>query len=242
MGVSTGAGTAQTGQIQGVVMPVRGLVFDLDGTLVNTAPDLLAATNHVLALDGLAPLQAAQMNNFVGHGAKALLTRGFTARGCTLSGAALESRYRTFLDFYMNNIAAAGSAPYPGVVALIERAKAHGLGLAVCTNKLEALSVRLLDELDLSRHFGAVIGPDTIGVAKPDAAPFREAARRLNVATAEALMLGDSETDVLTARAAGVPIIAVPFGFTPEPVETYGPDHLVQHFDEVWPLLERHYL
>lgn len=223
-------------------MPVHALVFDLDGTLVNTAPDLLAATNHVLALDGLAPLETAQMNNFVGHGAKALLMRGFTARGRTLEGEALEMRYRAFLDFYMANIATAGSAPYPGVLPLIERAKAHGLGLAVCTNKLEGLSVRLMDELDLSRHFGAIIGPDTIGVAKPDAAPYREAVRRLGVSVGQSLMLGDSETDVLTARAAGVPIIAVPFGFTPQPVETYGPDHLVQHFDEVWPLLEKQYL
>ena len=223
-------------------MPVKALIFDLDGTLVNTAPDLLAATNHVLGLRGLGPVSAAQMNNFVGHGAKALLTRGFAAQGQAIGGTELDALYRAFIAFYDANIASAGSAPYPGVLALIDRAKAHGLKLAVCTNKLESLSVRLLDELDLSRHFGAVVGPDTVGIAKPDPAPFREAARRVGVPAAEALMLGDSETDVLTARAAGVPIIAVPFGFTPQPVETYGPDHLVQHFDEVWPLLERHYL
>ena len=96
--------------------------------------------------------------------------------------------------------------------------KAEGFGLGVCTNKLEGLSVQLLDALDLSKYFGSVVGPDTLGVAKPDPRPFREAVSRLGLVAPRAVMVGDSETDILTARNAGVPVIGVPFGYTPRPV------------------------
>ena len=218
-------------------MTDRAVVFDLDGTLVDTAPDLMRATNHVLELLGRRPITMDEVRVFVGHGARALLTRGLTATGGLPEGYDVEPDYQRFVDFYADNIAV-GSAPFPGLIDLLERLKAEGIGMAVCTNKLEGLSNRLLEALDLARYFGAVIGPDTVGVAKPDPRPFHEAVSRLGLNNPKAIMVGDSETDVLTARNAGVPVIGVPFGYTPAPVDTFGPDRMISHFDEAWDAIQ----
>ena len=211
--------------------PNRAVVFDLDGTLVDTAPDLMRATNHVLDLLGRRPITLDEVRVFVGHGARALLTRGLAATGGLPEGYDVEPDYHRFVDFYAQNIAG-GSAPFPGLIALLERLKAEGVGLAVCTNKLEGLSNQLLAALDMAKYFGSVIGPDSIGVAKPDPRPLQEAIARLGLDSPRAVMVGDSETDVLTARNAGVPVIGVPFGYTPRPVEEFGPDRMIKHFDE----------
>ena len=212
-------------------MPDRAVIFDLDGTLVDTAPDLMRATNHVLEGLGRRAISMDEVRSFVGHGARALLTRGLAATGGLPENYDVEPDYRRFVAFYSGNIAD-GSVPFPGVVSLLERLKDEGFGLGVCTNKLEGLSVQLLDALDMSRYFGAVVGPDTLGVAKPDPRPFQEAVSRLGLVAPRAVMVGDSETDILTARNAGVPVIAVPFGYTPRPVVEFGPDRMISHFDE----------
>lgn len=218
-------------------MPDRAVIFDLDGTLVDTAPDLMRATNHVLAGLGRRAISMDEVRSFVGHGARALLTRGLTATGGLPENYDVEPDYQRFVTFYASNIAD-GSVPFPGVVRLLERLKSEGFGLGVCTNKLEGLSVQLLDALDLSRHFGSVVGPDTLGVAKPDPRPFREAVSRLGLVAPRAIMVGDSETDVLTARNAGVPVIGVPFGYTPQPVAEFGPDRMIAHFDEAYEAIQ----
>ena len=203
-------------------MPDRAVIFDLDGTLVDTAPDLMRATNHVL--------------NGMGRRALAMEeVRAFT--GGMPDAYDVEADYRLFVAFYAANIAH-GSAPFPGLVRLLERLKDEGFGLGVCTNKLEGLSVQLLDALDLAKYFGSVVGPDTLGIAKPDPKPFYEAVNRLNLDSPRALMVGDSETDILTARNAGVPVIAVPFGYTPRPVSEFGPDRMISHFDEAYEAIE----
>jgi phosphoglycolate phosphatase len=212
-------------------MPDRAVIFDLDGTLVDTAPDLMRATNHVLQGLGRRAISMEEVRAFVGHGARALLTRGLTATGGLPENYDVEPDYGRFVDYYSANIAG-GSLPFPGVVRLLERLQSEGFGLGVCTNKLEGLSVQLLEALDLRRYFGSVVGPDTIGVAKPDPRPFREAVSRLGLVAPRAVMVGDSETDILTARNAGVPVIAVPFGYTPRPVQDFGPDRMIGHFDE----------
>jgi phosphoglycolate phosphatase len=212
-------------------MPDRAVIFDLDGTLVDTAPDLMRATNHVLEALGRRAISMAEVRSFVGHGARALLTRGLAATGGLPENYDVEPDYKRFVDFYSQNIAD-GSEPFPGVIRLLERLKEEGFGLGVCTNKLEGLSVQLLDALDMSRFFGAIVGPDTLGVAKPDPRPFREAVSRLGLVAPRAIMVGDSETDILTARNAGVPVIGVPFGYTPRPVSEFGPDRMINHFDE----------
>lgn len=218
-------------------MPDRAVIFDLDGTLVDTAPDLMRATNFVLTGMGRRALAMDEVRAFVGHGARALLTRGLAATGSLPDAYDVEPDYRRFVAYYSDNIAVA-SAPFPGLVRLLERLKDEGFGLGVCTNKLEGLSVQLLEALDLAKYFGSVVGPDTLGIAKPDPKPFYEAVNRLDLDSPRALMVGDSETDILTARNAGVPVIAVPFGYTPRPVEEFGPDRLIGHFDEAYDAIQ----
>jgi phosphoglycolate phosphatase len=220
-------------------MATTAVIFDLDGTLVDTAPDLMAATNHVLARMERRPITMTEVRAFVGHGAKALISRGAAATGDPVDEATLAFMHAEFLRFYAAHIADS-SFIFPGVEALLEALSQAGVKLGVCTNKLEGLSVQLLEELKLSRFFGAIIGPDTINVAKPDPAPYQETLRRLGIASAErSVMIGDSETDILTARAAGAPVIAVPFGYTPRPVASYNPDYLIAHYDEALPLLRQ---
>ena len=220
-------------------MPVQALVFDLDGTLVDTAPDLLHATNHVLQMVERKPVTMAQLRTFVGHGAMNLIERGVNASGPALDADTLKRMHRSFLDYYGNNIAVS-SVMFDGIPQLLEAASNRGLKLGVCTNKIEALSLKLLAELGIIGKFGAVVGGDTLPVMKPDPAPLREAASRLAVPLANTIMLGDSETDIRTAQNAGIPVIAVTFGYTAAPVETFGPTHVISHFDQAWPIVERY--
>jgi phosphoglycolate phosphatase len=217
-------------------MPDRAVIFDLDGTLAETAPDLMAATNHILGLHGRPPISPEQVRSFIGHGARALIARGFEATGAPVPEGRLEALYEGFVTHYSANIAA-GSTLFPGARELLERCREEGIVLGVCTNKLEGLSVQLLDALDASHYFGAIVGPDTIGIAKPDPAPYRETLRRLGGTHLRSVMVGDSETDIKTARAAGVPVIGVTFGYTPRPVAEFGPDRLISHFDDLWPAI-----
>ena len=217
-------------------MTTRAVIFDLDGTLVDTAPDLMAATNHVLALLRRRPITMPEVRTFVGRGARILIERGVAATGDAIDEASLTYYHAEFLRHYESHTADR-SEIFPGVVALLKRLADSGIKAGVCTNKPEDLSRLLLDTLDLSRFFGAVVGPDTIGIAKPNAAPYLEAVRRLGVEPQHSIMVGDSEVDILTARAAKVPVIAVTFGYTAKPVAEFGPDYLVSHFDEIWEIL-----
>jgi phosphoglycolate phosphatase len=217
-------------------MTTRAVIFDLDGTLVDTAPDLMAATNHVLSLLRRRPITMPEVRTFVGRGARILIERGVAATGDAIDEASLTYYHAEFLRHYEGHTADR-SEIFPGVVTLLKQLADFGIKAGVCTNKPEGLSRQLLDALDLSRFFGSIVGPDTIGIAKPNAAPYLEAVRRLSVEPQHSLMVGDSEVDILTARAAGVPIIAVTFGYTAKPVVEYGPDFLVSHFDEVWDIL-----
>jgi phosphoglycolate phosphatase len=211
----------------------RAVVFDLDGTLVDTAPDLWRATNHVLATNGRRAISMDEVRSFVGHGARALIARGFAATGAPPEEGAMDELYRAFVDYYAGHIAI-GSVVFPGLTAVLDRCKAQGIAMGVCTNKLEGLSLQLLKTLNIADYFGAVVGPDTLGIAKPDPAPYFETLRRMGAGDARSVMIGDSETDILTARAAGVPVIAVPFGYTSEPVAKFGPDRLVDSYDRMW--------
>jgi phosphoglycolate phosphatase len=218
-------------------MTIRAVIFDLDGTLVDSAPDLMLATNHVLSMHRRRPISMQEVRAFVGHGAKALIARGWAATGEPIDDKSLDYYHAEFLRYYEKNIAVT-SAAFPGAIKLLKRCAAEGIKMGVCTNKVEGLSVRLLQALDLAKYFDAVVGPDTINIAKPDAAPYLETLKRLGVAAGNSIMIGDSETDVSTARAAGVPIIAVSFGYTAKPVGDYGPDFVVSHFDEIWNILK----
>ena len=217
-------------------MPVEALIFDLDGTLVDTAPDLIQATNHVLQSIGRRPVSYQEFRGFVGHGAMNLIERGTLATGSAIDGETLKRLHRNFLDYYGENISA-HSEVFEGIPALLANAKSHGLKMGVCTNKVEGLSHKLLDELGLAKWFEAVVGGDTLPIMKPDPAPYREVAKRLGVDATRTMMFGDSETDIRTAQNTGVPVIAVTFGYTAQPVEMFNPTHVINHYDEAWPIV-----
>ena len=209
------------------------LVLDLDGTLVDTAPDLMAALNIVLRQEGLRTMTLPEAIGMIGAGARALVERGLAATGAKRTTAEVDALFATFLDHYSAHIAD-GSRPYPGAVAAIDRFAAAGWRIAVCTNKLEGLSRRLLEELGIDRRFAAIGGGDTFGVKKPDPKHLRQTIAMAGGDVGRAIMVGDSETDIATAKAAGIPVVAVDFGYTSIPVRDLGPDRVISHFDQLW--------
>jgi phosphoglycolate phosphatase len=209
------------------------LVFDLDGTLAETAPDLIDALNNVLAEDGIAPVRVDAARGLVGAGARALIERGYALSGRALTKERLDAQFAEFLKFYNAHIADK-STLFPGVEACLDRCHAEGWTLAVCTNKLEHSSNLLLGKLGVRERFAFVCGQDTFGVAKPDPKPLVETVRRAGGALSSSLMIGDSVTDIRTARAAGIPVIAVDFGYTDTPVAELGPDRVISHFDDLF--------
>jgi phosphoglycolate phosphatase len=217
---------------------MRGVIFDLDGTLVDTAPDLTRATNYVLESRGRQPVSAENVRSIVGLGARSLIRRGFAATGEPLSEQDVEELFQVFLAYYAEHIAI-DSRLFPGSKEVLDLCRGKGMRLGICTNKPEALSRMLVESLGLKGYFDAIVGMDTIKVAKPDPRIYGETLRRLNINGGRTVMIGDSETDVLTARAAGVPVIGVTFGYTPKPLVEFSPDYLVDTYDELMPLIER---
>ncbi len=211
-------------------MGTRIIVFDLDGTLVDTAPDLIDALNVLFAREGLAAIPLAEGRRIIGGGIKRLIERGLAREGRTFTPAHVDALYRDYVDHYAAHIADR-SRPFPGVEAALDALAGHGDRLAVCTNKLAFLAVRLLDALALSARFAAICGPDTFGVQKPDPEILRATVRAAGGTLMDAVMVGDSETDIATARAAGIPVVAVDFGYTEGPVAALSPDRLISHFD-----------
>jgi len=211
-------------------MAARTIVFDLDGTLVDTAPDLIGSLNMLFAREGLAPIALDEGRGMIGHGVRPLIERGHAAQGRALTAAQLDALYADYVAHYAEHIAD-GSRPYPGVEAALDALAARGSRFAVCTNKLAWLSVRLLDRLGLSQRFVTICGQDTFGVQKPDPEVLRRTIRAAGGDLADTVMVGDSATDIRTARAAGVPVVAVDFGYTDVSVAALGPDRVISHFD-----------
>lgn len=207
------------------------IVFDLDGTLIDTAPDLLAATNATLAEDGRTGVTRADLDHLVGRGGRAMLARAFAMRGRELGEADLDAMLPGFLERYRATIPGE-SAPYPHVVAALDRL-ADGHVLAVCTNKFEGLARALLTALGLADRFRTIAGPDTYGVRKPDPAHVTRTILAAGGTAADAVMVGDSVNDIEAARRAGVPSIGVPYGYTDVAMRELGPDALVEGFDEI---------
>jgi phosphoglycolate phosphatase len=206
------------------------IVFDLDGTLIDTAPDLIDTLNFILAQEGLPAVPYATARNMIGAGAKVLIERALAAEGRAANE--IDRLYKSFIVHYAAHIADR-SRPFPKVEVTLEGLAAAGHRLAVCTNKLEWLSVRLLETLKLAQHFAAVCGQDTFGVQKPDPEVFRRTVLRAGGEPTRSLMVGDSGTDIRTARAARVPVVAVDFGYTEVPIETLDPDRIISSFAEL---------
>jgi phosphoglycolate phosphatase len=216
--------------------PLAGAViaFDLDGTLVDSAPDLVGTLNHILAEEGIAPLPFDQGRSLIGHGARRLLQRGFEAQGLEVAPEALEVLWLRFIDHY-NLHSADLTRPFPGVPESLEALRAAGARLAVCTNKLTRLSTPILEALDLARHFDAVIGADLAPAPKPDPRHLQLAVQAAGGDIRRAVMVGDAGTDAGAARAAGTPLVLVSFGYTEVPVRDLDPDRLIDHFDDLLP-------
>lgn len=208
------------------------IVFDLDGTLVDTAPDLIASLNVILTREGMAPLPFANARNMIGGGARKMLERGLEEEGRIVTTAEMDRLTADFVAHYADHIAD-HSRPFEGLEIALDQLSARGCTLAVCTNKLEWLSKRLLDKLNLSTRFAAVCGSDTFGVAKPDPAILRQTAVRAGGAITSTIMVGDAGPDVGVARRAGVPVIGVTFGYTEVPIEQLNPDVVISHMREL---------
>jgi phosphoglycolate phosphatase len=211
-------------------MPAPTIVFDLDGTLIDTAPDLIDTLNVILARHDVAPVAFDEARTMIGAGVKPLLQRALASKGKHLPSDEIDRLFAEYLEIYAAHIADR-SRPFPGLEQALDRLAAQGCRLAVCTNKLEWLSVKLLKELELAPRFAAICGQDTFTMRKPDPDMLRLTIARAGGDTGHAVMVGDSMTDVATARAAGIPVVAVDFGYTETPPAQLGADRLISHFD-----------
>jgi phosphoglycolate phosphatase len=211
-------------------MPTPTIVFDLDGTLIDTAPDLIGTLNTILTRHDVAPVAFEEARSMIGAGVKPLLQRALASKGKQVPPDEIDRLFAEYLEIYAAHIADR-SRPFPGLEAALDALSAQGCRLAVCTNKLEWLSVKLLKELALAPRFATICGQDTFTMRKPDPDMLRLTIARAGGDTGHAVMVGDSMTDVATARAAGIPIIAVDFGYTETPPAELGADRLISHFD-----------
>jgi phosphoglycolate phosphatase len=210
----------------------RTVVFDLDGTLVDTAPDLISALNFVLEREGLPPVPLASARNMIGGGARKLIERGLEAEGRSATVEDISRLTSDFIDHYAAHIADL-SRPFEGLESALDDLQSQGYLFAVCTNKLEWLSKLLLDQLGLSSRFAAICGADTFGVSKPDPAILRQTISRSGGQLSSTIMVGDAGPDIGVARRAGVPVIGVEFGYTEVPIVELKPDRLIKHMSEL---------
>jgi phosphoglycolate phosphatase len=208
------------------------LIFDLDGTLVDTAPDLLGALNAVLVAEGRRKVDLADLRHLVGHGARAMLAEAMIRTGEPAAPDRLPALIDAFIAHYRDHIADA-SLPFPGVEPTLAAFARAGARMGVLTNKPQELAAPLMAKLGLAPYFGAIHGAGRFSYVKPDARVFHHVVDDLGGEGAGAIMIGDSATDVATARAAGVPVVLLSYGYTPEPAGTLGADAVIDAFAEL---------
>ena len=213
--------------------------FDLDGTLLDTAGDLGVALNHALGLAGRAPVTPQAARSMIGAGTRHMLSRALEATGGAVPPAEMDQLTAALVAYYGAHIAQY-SQPYPGCIAMLDALAARGVALAVVTNKLEHLAVRLLTEMGLARRFYTIIGGDTLGPRRAKPAPdlLHEMLARAPQ-RGRAAYVGDTHFDVGAAKAAGLPCVGVSFGFCDRPIGELGADAVIDHFDELEAALER---
>lgn len=212
----------------------RGTVlFDLDGTLVDSAPDLADALDELLQERGLAPLGLVEARGMIGLGIGNFVREGLAAHGVVLDGCRLEKATQRFLEFYDARLSRK-TRPYPGTAEALAALRRDGWRLVVCTNKLESSARRILADLGLLNEFALVAGPDTFGVAKPDPrhllrclSDAQEGARRA------VALVGDSAVDLEAGQAAGIPVALVDWGYSRKPIRELGADVVLSSFDQV---------
>lgn len=208
------------------------IVFDLDGTLVDTAPDLVGALNFVLQREGLPLVPVASARTMIGAGARKLIERGLEIEGRAMSVTDIDRLTVDFIAYYRDHIADA-SLPFDGLHASLDNLEEQGFRFAVCTNKLEGLSKLLLAKLEMTGRFAAICGADTFGVSKPDPTILRQTVAQAGGDMSRAIMVGDSGPDVGVARRAGIPVIGVTFGYTETPIAELKPDVVIGHMREL---------
>lgn len=206
------------------------VVFDLDGTLAETAPDIMRVLNVILVREGLAALPLERARELVGAGARALISRGFKVSGRPLDEETLERLFEDFLLIYAEDVAS-DSHLFDGVLDALETLASDGYLLAVCTNKPILHTRLILDHFKIAQRFASVAGRDSFPFHKPDPRHLTLTIAAAGGDPARAVMIGDSRTDIATAKAAGIPTICVPFGYTDVAIETLEPDLVIQHFD-----------
>jgi phosphoglycolate phosphatase len=213
-------------------MAAHILVFDLDGTLIDTAPDLVDTLNAVFVGEGLSPVPFGTARKLIGGGARMMIARGGAAEGRVFAPAKLDQLFADFIAHYTAHIADR-SRPFPELGPALDALSANGWRFAVCTNKLERLSVLLLTKLGLVDRFAAICGQDTFGMQKPDPEVLRRTVAVAGGDLADTIMIGDSLSDIRTARAAGIPVIAVDFGYSERPVAELSPDRIISRFSQL---------
>jgi phosphoglycolate phosphatase len=210
--------------------------FDLDGTLLDTHGDLGAAVNHALGIAGRDPVPAGEVRHLVGGGAQKMLERALAVTGGPVAEPEFGRLYGELLTFYEDNIAV-HTRLYPGGEAMLDALGARGVKLAVVTNKLESLAVKVLDALDLSRRFLTIIGGDTLGHGRAKPAPDLLDEMVVRGGGGRAAFVGDTTFDTQAAKAAGMPCVAVSFGYNDRPMDQLGADAIIDHFDALIPAL-----
>lgn len=208
------------------------LVFDLDGTLLETAPDLVGTLNEILSEEGLLPIPLSTAKTYIGQGAKIMIESGFAANDQTIDEDAINGLFPRFLEKYETRIAQETYA-FPGLLDALEKLQHEGWDFAVCTNKHERLARMLLGELGLLGRFVAITGGDTFDHKKPHPEHLLKTVELAGSTAEQSIMVGDSRSDIDAAKAASIPVIAVDFGYTPVPVHELGPDLIISHFDEI---------
>jgi phosphoglycolate phosphatase len=208
------------------------IVFDIDGTLVDTAPDLILAINHSLEHFGYASAPPSVLHGAMSHGARRMLEAGLGGQGVTASDDVLEAMTAKLLAYYGVNIAVDSKA-YPGVIETLEALAKRGANLAVCTNKMEGLSRKLISSLALYPNFSAICGRDTFAVSKPHPGHLIQTVEAAGGDVRRAVMVGDSEVDIMTAKAADIPVVAVSYGYTETLLASLAPDALIDDFADL---------
>ncbi len=214
------------------------IIFDLDGTLAHTAPDLLGTLNRITAPEGLEPIALEQVGQIVGHGAKAMIRAAFALNEKTLEEVHLEELFQAFLEDYGRNLAK-DTHLFEGVISALDILETKGHFFAVCTNKMHAMAVPLLDQLGVLHRFKSVTGGDSFDFRKPDARHLKETCKLAGFSLSDAIMIGDSETDINAAKNAKIPSVAVTFGYTQLPVKELGANEFINHFDQLPDVISR---
>ena len=219
-------------------MVKKHIIFDLDGTLINSIPDMCREISLFLNKHGRRNLTEAETVSVIGNGAPVLLKGAFALTGEPIKDAEMPDLLAAWLDQY-GKAEMAETKPYPHVVETLIKLREDGCRLAICTNKPPKPTEAILTKLDLKKHFDVILDADALPERKPRPEPLWEAVRRMGGVNESAVMVGDSETDAQTARAAGIPVVLLSYGYTHIPYEELKPDALIDSFADLPDIIER---